>query len=105
MDVERITYLIGVVAVGWAVTYALRALPFVIFPGKGRELPGWTEKLGNVVSPVIIAALVVYSYSALEWRSASPYLSGALTVALQLWRGNALLSIISGTALYMILSR
>ena len=100
---SRLLYLLVVVAAGWAVTFALRSLPFVLFAGKDRELPGWVEKLGDIVSPVIIGGLIIYSYSGLEWRTAWPYLAGVLTVGLQLWRRNALVSIIAGTVLYMTL--
>ena len=54
-------------------------------------------------SPVIIACLIVYSYSGLEWKTAWPYLAGGLTVLLQVWRRNSLLSIVLGTVLYMFL--
>jgi branched-subunit amino acid transport protein AzlD len=101
VDVERTIYLAGAVAVGWAVTYALRALPFLLFSRSSRELPKWVEKLGGVISPVIIAALVIYSYSGLEWRMLRPYLAGAITVAVHLWLRNPLVSIVSGTAAYM----
>ena len=100
---ERLLYLLSVVAVGWAVTFALRTLPFVLFAGKDRELPPWVERLGAIVSPVIIAGLIVYSYSGLEWRTAYPYLAGLLTIGLQLWKRNPLTSIIAGTVLYMCL--
>ena len=100
---SEIVYMLGVVAVGFAVNYALRALPFVLFAGRDRELPPWVVRFGSLVSPVIIACLIVYSYSGLAWKTAWPYLAGALTVGLQLWRRNALLSIIAGTALYMVL--
>jgi branched-subunit amino acid transport protein AzlD len=100
---ERILYTAGVVAVAWAVTFALRALPFLIFAGRGRDVPQSVERFGAIISPVIIAGLIVYSYSALEWRTAWPYLAGALTVGLQIWRRNPLLSIVAGTVLYMCL--
>jgi len=100
---ERIAYLLGVVAVGWLVTFGLRALPFVLFAGSDRQLPKWVERFGAVISPVIIAGLIVYSYSGLEWRTAWPYMAGLLTVALHLWRRNALVSIIAGTVVYMCL--
>lgn len=100
---ERLLYLASVVAVGWAVTFGLRALPFVLFAGKDRQLPPWVEKFGAIVSPVIIGGLIVYSYSGLEWRTCWPYLAGILTVGLQLWKRNPLVSIIAGTALYMCL--
>ena len=99
----EIVYMLGVVTVGFAVNYALRALPFLLFSGKSRALPRWVEPLGKVISPVIIAGLIVYAYSGSAWRTAWPYLAGFVTVALQLWRRNALLSIVTGTVLYMVL--
>ena len=83
--------------------YGLRALPFLIFAGRDRELPRWVERFGSLLSPVIIAVLVVYSFSGREWKTACPYLAGALTVGLQLWKRNPLASIVAGTALYMVL--
>jgi len=99
---DEILYMLGVVAVGFAVNYTLRALPFLLFAGRNRALPPWVERFGAVVSPVIIAGLIVYSYSGLQWRTAWPYLAGALTVGLQLWKRNPLVSIVAGTALYMV---
>lgn len=102
---NRILYLIALVTVGWIVTYALRALPFILFSRKAKELPSWVGKLGNLISPIIIAFLIIYSYSSLEWRTLSPYLAGILTISLQiLWR-NPLISIIAGTSIYMFLLR
>ncbi len=100
---ERILYTAGVIAVGWAVTFALRSLPFLLFAGRGREVPPSIERFGAIISPVIIAGLIIYSYSGLEWRTAWPYLAGLLTVGLQIWKGNPLASIIAGTVLYMCL--
>ena len=100
---EDVIHTAGIVAVAWAVTFGLRALPFLLFAGRGRDVPPSVERFGSIISPVIIAGLIVYSYSALEWRTAWPYFAGVLVVALQLWRRNALLSIIAGTVLYMCL--
>jgi branched-subunit amino acid transport protein AzlD len=105
VDIERIGYLLSAVLVGWGVTYALRALPFIVFSRKARELPPWVGKLGKLISPVIIAALIIYSYSSLEWKTAAPYAAGFLTMALHLLWRNPLASIIAGTALYMTLLR
>lgn len=96
-------YMLGVVAIGAGLTYGLRALPFLLFAGRDRALPPAVERFGAFVSPVIIAALIVYSYSGLAWTTAWPYLAGLLTVGLQLWKGNPLTSIVAGTALYMCL--
>ena len=100
---NEMLYMLGVVGAGCAVTFAMRALPFLVFAGRGGSLPQWVERFGALVSPVIIAALIVYSYSGLQWRTAWPYLAGALTVAVHLWKGNPLASIAAGTALYMCL--
>lgn len=105
-----ILHLAAVVAVGWAVTFAMRALPFAVLgligAGRGdwsRKLAAKAEGVGAVVSPLVIGGLIVYSYAALEWRTAWPYLAGALTVGVQLWKRNPLASIVAGTALYMAL--
>ena len=98
---DEIVYMLGLVAVGFAVNYALRALPFLLFAGRDRKLPKWIERFGDLVSPAIIAVLVVYSFASLKWRSPLPYAVGALVVELQLWRRNALFSIVAGTIVYM----
>jgi branched-subunit amino acid transport protein AzlD len=100
---DRVIYLLGVVAVGWAVTFSLRALPFLLMGGAKRELSPRIAKAGDVISPVIIAALIAYSYAGLEWKTAWPYLAGVLTVGLQLWKRNPLVSIVAGTVVYMCL--
>ena len=96
-------YMLGVVAIGFAVNYGLRALPFLLFAGRDRALPKWVERFGAFVSPVIIAGLIVYSYSGLAWKTAYPFVAGALTVALQVWKRNPLVSIVAGTVVYMAL--
>lgn len=109
--IERILYLAGVVAVAWLVTFALRAFPFLVFAGKDRDLPPAVERAAGFISPLIIAGLIVYSYYGLYTADyfnpsaawAWPVLAGLLTVALQLWRRNPLMSIIAGTVLYMAL--
>ena len=52
-----------------------------------------------------IGCLIIYSFAGMQWRAAAPYLAAALTVGLQIWRRNPLLSIIAGTAAYMALLR
>ena len=100
---EEIIYMCGIVAGGFAVNFGLRALPFVLFGGRNRAIPAWIDRASGFVSPVIIAALVVYSFAGLMWRTPWPYVAGAVAVVLQLWRKNPLVSIVAGTAVYMVL--
>ena len=96
-------YMLGIVAVGFALNFGLRAIPFGIFGSRKTPLPSWVQRFGEFISPIIIAGLIVYSYSGLQWKTAWPYLAGAVTVGLQLWKRNPLASIIVGTVLYMCL--
>jgi len=100
---EEVLYMLGIIAVGFAVNYLLRALPFLLFAGKDRAIPTWVLRFGNLLSPVIITGLILYSYSGLAWKTPWPYLAGALVVGLHLWKRNALVSIVAGTVVYMLL--
>lgn len=100
---SEILYMLGIVLAGFALNFGLRAVPFIIFGSRRGELPAWVSRFGEFVSPVIIAALIVYSYSGMQWKTAWPYLAGVLTVGLQVWKRNPLASIVAGTVLYMCL--
>lgn len=100
---NEFAYMLCVVGAGFAVTFAMRALPFLLFAGRGRDLPRWAGRLCAAVSPLVISALIVYSYSGLMWRTPWPYLAGVTTVGVHLWKNNPLASIAAGTALYMCL--
>ena len=100
---NEIAYMIGVIAVGFAVNYGLRALPFLLFGGRDRTVPAWIDRISGFISPVLLALLVVYSFAGLAWRTPWPYVAGVVTVVLQLGRKNPLLSIVVGTAVYMLL--
>lgn len=102
---NRIFYLLALITVGWAITYFLRALPFILFSLKIKKLPPWIDKVGIIISPIIIAFLIVYSYSSLKYTTLSPYIAGLITVILQLIARNPLVSIIAGTISYMLLIR
>ena len=100
--------LVVLLAVG-ALSYLLRALPFLLFGGR-KEPPAVVKYVGRVLAPAAIAMLVIYCYAgemakdaATACAVAAPFLAGVVTVALQLWRRNPLLSILVGTAIYMAL--
>ena len=95
--------LVGAMAL---VTMILRFLPFVAFR---REIPPYISYLGEVLPPAIIGMLVVYCLKDVQITSSPfglPELAAALVVILAQWKSrNSLVSILSGTAAYMILIR
>ena len=102
MDVSRTLIVIVICA---AVTFLERALPFLIFGN--REVPKVIRYLGRVLPMAIMATLVIYCIKGISLTSMSgwvPYLAGiTVTAVLHWWRKNALLSIVAGTAVYMLL--
>ena len=103
-------YLWQMLLAAGAVTILLRALPFLLF-GMGKKVPDVVTYIGKVLSPGSIAMLCVYCFCCYA-RDRIPsqhlygfaeILSAFLVVGLQLWRRNPLLSILAGTALYMVL--
>lgn len=99
------THSVLLVAVMALVTIALRFLPFAIF--RGRETPPFIAWLGKVLPYAIMSMLVVYCLRGISFSSFSEWLpeliATALVVLIHLWKRNTLLSIISGTACYMLL--
>jgi len=99
----EIAYLWMVIVVMALVTFATRVFPFVALRGKG-EHPVFFF-LGRYMPPVIMTILVIYSLKAVDFQNApfgaNELLALSVTVALHLWRSNALLSIFSGTVVYM----
>ena len=95
-----------IVAVGAAVTISTRFLPFWIF-GRGRKLPEWIRRMGNVLPFAMMGMLVVYCLKDVTWAAAPfgiPELLGCGVVAgLHAWKRNTLLSIGGGTVFYMLL--
>ena len=92
------------VAVMSLTTILLRFLPFLIFR---KQTPPYITYLGKVLPPAIIGMLVVYCLKDVTIMShphGLPELIASLTVIiLQVLKRNALLSILSGTAVYMLL--
>ncbi len=94
------------VAVIALVTIALRFAPFLIFNGK-RKTPEIITYLGRVLPYAIMGMLVVFCLKGVAPLS-YPYglpelISCTVVVVLHVWKRNTLLSIIGGTACYMIL--
>ena len=89
-----------------AVTILLRAAPFLIFR---KKTPAYILYLGRVLPAAIIGMLVIYCLKDTNLLSA-PYgapelIAGLLVAGLQAWKRNILLSILAGTAVYMLLTQ
>ena len=81
-----------------------RWLPFLLFK---KDPPAVVTYLGRVLPCATMGLLVVYCLKGVSWLSAphgAPELIAiAAVAALHKWKGNVLLSIAGGTALYMAL--
>ena len=104
---DKSLYPIAVIAAIALVTWALRAVPFLLFGS--RPLPKTVQYLGQVLPPAIMTALVIYCLRGTVF-TAYPYgipelAACALVAIVQFLRKNMYLSIIAGTILYMILLR
>ncbi len=101
-------YFISAVAVSAAVTFLLRALPFLFFHGE-RKMPEWLVRLGSVLPSAIMAVLIVYCLRGVKGNithtSVQSLVAVLFTAASYRWKHQTLLSIFLGTAAYMILIR
>lgn len=102
-------YFLLMVVVAGAVTITLRALPFIAGAVSKGPSP-LLNYIGKVLSAGAISMLVVFCFcSSYQHKSFSstygiPEAAATLVVVLlQLWKRNPLLSIIAGTAAYMLL--
>ena len=89
-----------------SVTIVIRFLPFLIFKN-GQKTPKLVEKLGRLLPYSVMGMLVVYCLKGISFR-AFPFgmpeiLAVGVVVLMHLWKRNTLLSIVSGTVIYMVL--
>lgn len=95
-----------IVAMVALATQITRWTPFLVFSGS-RKLPRVVEDLGRLLPPAMMGLLVVYSLRNTDILSDSHGLPEAIavtvTAGLHLWRRSTLLSILAGTAVYMLL--
>ncbi|MFG2946293.1 branched-chain amino acid transporter permease [Streptomyces adustus] len=98
-------YAVAAVLVAAAVTWALRAVPFAVLTPLRES--GTVQYLSTRMPAGVMVILVVYCLHDLpltEARAAAPLAALAVTIGLHLWRRNALLSILGGTATHVILA-
>ncbi|WP_081238785.1 branched-chain amino acid transporter permease [Streptomyces viridosporus] len=98
-------YLIAVAAVCCALTWALRALPFTALESlrSSRTLQYLSTRMPAGVM-VILSLYTLRTLPLTEVRVLAPLVGLAVTVGLHLWRRNALLSVLGGTAVTVALS-
>ncbi|NCB06236.1 MAG: branched-chain amino acid transporter AzlD [Clostridia bacterium] len=101
-------YALAAIGVAALCTWLTRLLPFWLF-GKKREIPAWLRYLSGALPCAIMVVLVAYCLRGVRF-SAPPYgltelVSLALAAGLQIWKGSAMLSVLAGTACYMLLIR
>ena len=92
-----------------AVIFFCRAFPFIFFSGGKTRREVFISFVEKIVPPVAMTVLafnlVSGSIKADMGDGINVLIASAVTAALHLWRRNALLSIIGGTALYMVLTK
>jgi branched-subunit amino acid transport protein AzlD len=90
-----------------AITFATRIIPFIFF-SKRKPSP-LIQYAQRYIPPMTMVILVLYCVKDTPWADvrsvATVVIPILVTVVLHLWKGNALISIFSGTALYMVLIR
>lgn len=94
----------ALVTVMAVVTMLTRFLPFMIFR---NNIPPYITYLGKVLPPAIIGMLVIYCLKDVDISAGShgipEMISALLVICMQAWKRNSLLSILSGTIIYMLL--
>lgn len=97
-------HVFGIVLVVAAVTFSIRAVPFILF---SKGAPRFIEYLSKVLPAAVIAMLVVYCLKSTDFIGGSHGLPEivaiAIVIVLHKWKHNVLLSIICGTLSYMLL--
>ena len=87
------------------IIFSERAFPFVLFSKK--EPPAIIKFIEKYIPPMVMAALLIYCLKDINFQNKTfipiEFISLTVTIALHLWKHNSLISIFSGTAIYMLL--
>ncbi len=98
-------YSLAIIAVTAVCSLSERWLPFILF--HGREIPSWLRYVGRMLPLAVMTTLIFYclrntSFSAPAlW--APQLIAVAVTAVLHLLLRRTLLSLVGGTACYMLL--
>jgi branched-subunit amino acid transport protein AzlD len=100
-----IPYALGVLAAMAVVTFGLRALPFLA--ARFLQSHPLVQRLGRILPLAIMTLLLLHTLvGSARDNPSEPWAEGVavlIVVALQWWYRHALLSILVGTALYVLL--
>jgi branched-subunit amino acid transport protein AzlD len=98
-------YLVAASLTMFAVTFALRALPFAVLrPLRDSALVAYLSRHMPAGIMIILAVYTLRGLSLGETHHGLPEaIALIVTVALHLWKRNAVASIIGGTAVYVVL--
>jgi branched-subunit amino acid transport protein AzlD len=98
-------YLLAALTTILVVTFALRALPFAVL--EPLRASTFMTFLARYMPVGVMVVLVVYTLKDVSlttgWHGLPEAVALLVTVAVHLWRRNALLSIVVGTGLYVLL--
>ena len=89
-------------------TAITRFLPFILFR-RSDKTPKIIDYLGKVLPAAMMGLLVIYCFKDISFGTTAEFLpaaaAAAAVVLIHLWKRNTILSISSGTILYMVLIR
>lgn len=101
------SYVILQIVIMAVITALLRFLPFIIFTKKDRETPKFIAYLGDVLPMAIMGMLVIYCLKGTTFAVLSGWLPALIAIValvlVHIWKRNTLLSILTGTVIYMVL--
>ncbi|WP_258804289.1 branched-chain amino acid transporter permease [Pseudarthrobacter sp. NS4] len=100
------TYILAAVLVSSAITWALRAAPFaVLVPIRhSKLLPYLNENMPVGIMTILVVYTVRHVPPSLTHLTLAAAGGLAVTAALHLWRRNAILSVLGGTAFHVTLA-
>ncbi|MEU7484756.1 AzlD domain-containing protein [Streptomyces sp. NPDC042319] len=99
------SYAVVAILVTAAVTWSLRALPFaVLAPLRASTTVQYLSTRMPVGVMVILVVYCLRDLPVTQSRAMAPLAALAVTIGLHLWRRNALLSILAGTAVHVALA-
>lgn len=89
------------------ITFLIRISTFLLF--RNKEMPKSIKYIANILPLAIMPTLVIYCIRETAWtdyRSVIPtFVAITITALVHLWKKNFILSLIIGTATFMILIR